>query len=149
VLVERIEAPPLGPKDSRLPLRVVLRSYHPDVVVGNLALIKTSLLEIDQAPKPPLLTTKVKLRQGLNVFFFQQPGLHKEESSTYEAKFVPTHVETAAGKKLFDDLPGDRVQNNRASTTVMVRGQRAVLLLEPKVGDHQLLADRLQQGGNL
>jgi uncharacterized membrane protein len=158
VLVERIEAPAFSEKDSRLPLRVVVRSFHPDVVVGDLHLIKTSL-ELHKAGgaeneqpvflSQPVLVTRVKLRQGLNVFFFQQPGLKKDESFTFEAKFVPSHVESATGKKLQEKFPGDRVQNNRASTTVLARGQRAVLLLEPKVGDHELLANRLRQGGSL
>src|SRR5207249_7671743 len=43
VLVERIEAPPYTEKDARLPLRIVLRSFHPDIVVGTLKLSKTSL----------------------------------------------------------------------------------------------------------
>lgn len=157
VLVERIEAPPFSEKDSRLPLRVVLRSFHPDVVVGELDLIKIGLElrkaaegEREQPVFSPevVLRTTVKLRQGLNVFFFQQPGLSKDDSFTFEAKFTPRHVESATGKVLVQKLPGDRVQNNRASTTVMARGQRAVLLLEPKVGDHQLLVDRLQTKGS-
>jgi len=154
VLVERIEAPNQIAKDSRLPLRVVLRSYHPDVVVGDLHLSKRGLqlqrVDDEKQEMPvfqplPVLTSRVKLKQGLNVFFFEQPGLRQDEAFSYQAKFVPVRVETAAGKKLFDGLPGDRIQNNEASTMVVARGQRMVLLLEANPGEHQLLVDRLQQ----
>src|SRR5207249_4209441 len=87
---------------------------------------------------------EVKLRQGLNVFYYQQPPARKENAYVYEAKFVPTRVETHAGAKIHDGLPGDRIENNRASVSVMMRGDRAVLLVEPKVGDHKLLVDRLR-----
>src|SRR5205807_542081 len=80
----------------------------------------------------PVLETVVKLRQGLNVFFYTQPGLKRDESYTFEAKFIPLRVEDARGGKLHDGLPGDRVENNTASTNVMARGQKTVLLVEPK-----------------
>src|SRR5262249_14170316 len=35
-------------------------------------------------------------------------------------------------------------ENNRASSTVVAQGQRAVLFVEPRVGDHKLLVDRLR-----
>jgi len=154
VLVERVEAPALTEKDARLPLRIILRSHHPDVVVGTLKVVKISpgLKADDAAPddRPPfeaqlILETVVKLRQGLNAFFYTQPGLTHDESAIFEAKFIPLRVEDTHGNKLQDGLPGDRVENNTASTNVMARGQKAVLLVEPKVGDHKLLADRLRK----
>src|SRR5262249_20434113 len=75
--------------------------------------------------------------------FFQQPGSKKEEAYTYEAKFVPSHVEDSRGNLVQKSLPGDRVENNRASATVMARGQQSILLLESTPGGHKLLVDRL------
>jgi uncharacterized membrane protein len=152
VLVERVEAPPLTEKGSRLPIRIVIRSYNPNIIVGNLRLTKISL-EMHKGDKEtqasfsaqPVLETEVKLRQGLNAFFFQQPGSNKDDSYTYEAVFVPQRVVSEGGKVLENGLPGDRIENNRASANVMSRGQRAVLLVEPEVGEHKLLADRLQK----
>jgi uncharacterized membrane protein len=154
VLVERVEAPSLTEKDARLPLRIVIRSHNPSVVVGTLKLLKVSpglKADVPAANQRPVFEaqvvfeTVVKLRQGLNAFFYTQPGLKQEESFTFEAKFVPLRVEDARGNKLEDGLPGDRVENNTASTNVMARGQKMVLLVEPKVGDHKLLADRLRK----
>jgi len=151
VLVERVEAPPLTEKGARLPIRIVIRSYNPNIIVGNLRLTKISLemRKGDGAAQPsfsaqPVVETEVKLRQGLNAFFFQQPGSNKDDSYSYEAVFVPLRIVTDGGKLLQNGLPGDRIENNRASANVMSRGQRAVLLVESEVGDHKLLADRLQ-----
>lgn len=153
VLVERVEAPSVTEAKARIPIRIVLRSFHPQVVAGSLQLTKISLEMRKVAGREreqpffeaaPLFETQVKLRPGLNVFFFQQGGVQKDEAYTYEARFVPQWVETPSGKKLEKGLAGDRIENNRASTSVMARGQRAVLLVEPEVGRHQLLADRLQ-----
>ena len=152
VLVERIEVPPVTEKDSRVPMRVVIRSFNPNVVVGNLHLTKTSL-EMRKSTKQdseepsfeskPILVQQVKVKQGLNVFYFQQPGAKKDDAYIYEAKFVPGHVELHDGRKKEEGLAGDRVENNRASASVLARGQRSVLIIEPNVGDHRLLADRL------
>jgi uncharacterized membrane protein len=152
VLVERVEAPPYTDKDARVPLRIILRSFHPQVVVGTLTLTKIGLAKrvTDEGheeaffDKHDVMTTKVKLKQGLNVFYHQQPGTKKEESYTYEAKFVPDHVETAAGLVVQQGLPGDRIENNRASVSVIARGQPALLFVESKAGDHKLFIDRLR-----
>jgi uncharacterized membrane protein len=153
VLVERIEAPPYTDKDARVPLRVILRSYHPQVVVGTLTLTKYSLVKTKDPEtgsiKPsfepqPVMTSKVKLKQGLTPIYIQQPGARTEDSYTYEARFVPEHVETAAGQMLYKGLPGDRIENNFASVNIIVRGEPSLLFIEPKVGDHQLLVDRLR-----
>jgi uncharacterized membrane protein len=152
VLVERVEVPAVTEKGGRLPLWIILRSYNPHLVVGNLRLIKTSLgvKKVNGIEQPAFETQVVgeqivKLRQGLNAIPASQPGARDDDSYTYEAIFVPFYVEREDGTKLHDGLPGDRIENNRASASVMARGQRAVLLIEPKVGEHKLLADRLRK----
>jgi uncharacterized membrane protein len=151
VLVERVEAPSITEKDTRLPIRVVLRSYNPDTVVGTLRLNKISLemrkvgegKAVPAFEARPVLESTVRLRYGLNPFFFQEPGSKTDDSFTYEAVFEPSHVVRDGGGR--ERLVGDRVENNRASTSVLARGQRAVLLIEPNIGDHKLLADRLEK----
>lgn len=152
VLVERIEAPAQTEKNARVPLRVVIRSHNPHVVVGTLQLDRVSL-RLRQAPgeaeqalfdREPVAAAKVALKTGLNVYYFQQGTPKKDDAFTYEARFTPSFVRDADGRKLADGLPGDRVENNRASVSVMARGQRAVLLLEPEPGMHRLLVDRLR-----
>jgi uncharacterized membrane protein len=153
VLVERVEAPPFTDKDARVPLRIILRSFNPQVVVGTLTLTKSTLVKrknpdtgniepyFDKDESKP---TRVKLKQGLNVFYMQQPGSKKEDSYSYEAKFIPELVETADGFLVHKGLPGDQIENNRASVNVIVRGERSLLFIEPRLGDHQLLLDRLR-----
>jgi len=152
VLVERLDVPAITEKDSRLPLRVLLRSFNPQIVVGKLQLYKISLgmKKGDEKKDVPVIETRpvqesiVKLKYGLQGFNFSQPGATKDDAFVYEVKFVPTHVENDRGIKILDGFPGDRVENNRASAGVMARGQRTVLLMEPDAGDHKLLADRLR-----
>jgi uncharacterized membrane protein len=169
VIVERIEAPPLSARNSKIPLKVVLRSLYPGIVAGELSLYRDSLEKHKTEDGKDAFTfgepksilkepVKLKLPQGLTVRFFQQPGLKGDEAVTYEAKFVPTHMETPDGQIILG-LPGDRIENNKASTTVISRGQKAILLVESvasdspdkdvRTGDHKLLAERLGQGGGL
>jgi uncharacterized membrane protein len=148
VLVERVEAPPVTEKASRLPIRIVLKSFHPQAVVGTLRLTKVmgqGLGLDDLAHAEKIREERVWLQPGLNAFSFTDPGGKSEDSFTYEAVFIPLWVETAAGRKIHDGLPGDRIENNRASATVVARGQRNVLLIEPKSGEHELLVKRLQK----
>ena len=49
ILIERIEAPPITDRDSRVPLRVVVRSFHPEIVVANLTLRKVGFDAKDSA----------------------------------------------------------------------------------------------------
>ncbi len=151
VLVERVEAPPFTEQGARLPIRIVLRSFHPQIVVGNLKLLKRDLRtrkigdqELPVFDSELVLQTPVKLRPGLNAFFFQQPVTKEQDAYTYEAEFVPQHIENDKGVVVEQNFTGDRIQNNRASANVIARGQRSVLLIEPSVGAHQLLANRLQ-----
>jgi len=167
VLVERVEAPPFTEKGARLPIRIVLRSFHPQIVVGDLKLVKRDLRtkkigaqDLPVFESEVVLQTVVKLRPGLNAFFFQQPVTapsplsplppgergrsEAADAYTYEAEFVPLRVERDNGVVVQQGLSGDRIQNNRAGTNVIARGQRNVLLVEPTVGSHKLLAERLQ-----
>src|SRR5262249_24149249 len=117
-----------------------------ETVVGSLQLTKTSLDMINDQPVfegMPIIERKVELRPGLNTFTYQQPGSKKDDAYTYEAKFVPLYVKTPKG--VVQGLPGDRVENNRASASVMARGDRALLVVEPRLGDHKLFVDRLQK----
>jgi uncharacterized membrane protein len=159
VMVERIEAPPQTEQGARVPLRVVVRSYDPNIVVGRLHLDRVTV-EVKPGANPnseqaaferePVASMKVELRQGLNPFYFQQAAPKQDDAFTYEARFVPSHIQTVEGRKLAEGLPGDRIENNRASVSVMARGQRTVLLIEPRdpnapdVPTHPLLADRLR-----
>ena len=150
ILVERIEAPPITEKDSRLPLRVVVRSFHPQVVVAQLNLRKINF-EPGKEGKDDKHTVTVKLHQGLNVYYFQQAGSKEDTVFAYEATVVPLRVETPGGALVSKDLPGDRVDNNVARVCVMARGERAILLLEPREDGqensvtHQLLVDWLRK----
>jgi uncharacterized membrane protein len=144
VLVQAVEAPPKTEQGSRLPIRVLVRSYNPGTVYGTLVLRQQSGAESSQVPPSPL---RVKLRPGLNPFSFKQPLTNRQQSYTYEAIFTPEAVETEKGE-LVRGLEGDRVQNNSASTHVVALGQRRILVLEQKVGDHQLLVDRLRTMAN-
>ncbi|HZZ78951.1 MAG TPA: VWA domain-containing protein [Gemmataceae bacterium] len=155
VLVERLEAPAVTEKDSRLPLRVVIRSFHPEIVVARLQLRKITFDPAGDARNDKdnnRLSPEVKLRQGLNVFYFQQAGAKDDTVAAYEATVIPLRVETVDGRKKADGLPGDRIDNNEARVTVMSRGERAMLLLRPDLdnedkGDdetHQTLIDQLR-----
>lgn len=155
VLVERIDVPSITEKDSRLPLRVLLRSFNPQIVAGKLQLYKTSLdMKHGEEKKgvpvfnvKPIMESRVRLKFGLNGFNFSQPGAAKDDAFVYEVKFVPTHVENDRGIKILDGFAGDRVENNRASAGVMARGQRAVLIIESasdNAAPHTLLANRLR-----
>ena len=165
ILVERIEAPAVTEADTRMPIRIVIRSYNPQTVVGRLSLTKTSLqMTVDPADPagqlkvtyehPPADEKLVRVRLGLNAFYLQQPGLREEESYTYEAKFVPLGVEktpinldNANHLAKLDKEPVmlDRPENNYASTSVLARGEKKVLLIEPTAGDHALLLKTLRQ----
>jgi uncharacterized membrane protein len=163
ILVERIEAPAVTEADTRMPIRIVIRSYNPNTVVGRMSLTKTSLQMTVDAKDPtgqlkvayrpfPVEDKLVRVRLGLNAFYLQQPGLQEGESYTYEAKFVPLGVEKAPVDLDNPDLAKldrqavklDRPENNYASTSVLARGEKRVLLIEPAPGDHALLLKTLR-----
>jgi uncharacterized membrane protein len=136
VLVERVEAPPTTEQDAPVPIRILVRSFNPHVVVARLRLILNGA-------DNPLFEERVRLRQGLNAFTFQQPG-GKGEAYAYKAMIIPERVEDVRGKVLEARVTGDRPDNNAAETTVIARGKRAVLLVEPMPGEHAALVERLQ-----
>jgi hypothetical protein len=144
VLVERVDAPAVIEQGARVPVRVLVRSHNPDVVVGRLVLRQIT-------EKEPLKIVGVRdparLRFGLNPFSFDRPLTDEQRSYTYEAEFQPLLVEDENGKVLHKGLPGDRVQNNRASTHVVARGQGRILLLENEAGQHKELVERLVEAG--
>lgn len=151
ILVERIEAPRLTEKGAQLPVRVVLRSFHPQVVVARLEVRKIFFdPQRDLRDELARNTTIVKLRQGLQIFSLQETAAKEETAFAYEAKITPLAVETPDGARVHNELPGDRIENNVARVVVMARGQRSVLILEDRpekmenVVTHQLLVDRLR-----
>lgn len=146
VLVQSVEAPPLTEQGSRLPIRVLVRSYNPLPVRGTLTLRQIS-------DGPPVIVggrpLEVRLRPGLNSIPFQHSVQNRQQSYTYQAVFEPKLVETPEGKPLRAYLPGeDRVENNLATTHVVALGQRRVLVVEPHAGDTQRLIDHLKGLGN-
>jgi uncharacterized membrane protein len=146
ILVQSIDAPPLVEQGAQLPIRVVIRSFNPNVVVGTLTVKQTSEGHSSDVPGSP--KKNVALQPGLNSFTFKQPLSSEQRSYTYEAEFLPEAVFKQEGKDLVQiakGLPGDRPQNNRATTHVVARGQRRILLVEPHTGDHQFLVDTLSR----
>lgn len=145
VLVQGVEAPPATTPGQRLPVRVLVRNANPTrAVTGTLELVQVrgrdqprfvrfKGLAADQQPGP----VRVTARPGLNGFeFLDLPGdaAIDGDSFVYRATFTP------------DNLPGDRVSNNRATAAVLARGQRRVLVLEDPTatGSHALLVDTLR-----
>jgi uncharacterized membrane protein len=145
VLVERIDVPPLVEQGGQVPVRVLVRSYNPNIVVGKLTLKQTTE---DQTAIIGTLSS-VQLHLGLNSFAFTRPLTDQQRSYTYEAEFEPQRIVDAAGNVLYEGRPpGDRPQNNRASAHVMARGQRRVLILQQgPASDHSKLAATLTAAG--
>jgi uncharacterized membrane protein len=165
VLMERIEAPSVTETDTRLPIRVVIRSYFPKTVIGRLSLTKSSLKmgpDPNDPSGPPRVDYRtenvseeklVRLRLGLNVFYIQQPGLKEDESFVYKSKIVligvekePIDLENEQELAKLDKeaVKLDRPENNYATTMVLARGEKKVLIIEPKIGDHELLVKTLR-----
>jgi hypothetical protein len=146
VLVERVDAPPLIEQGTQVPIRVLVRSYNPNIVLAKLTLRQiTEGQGAREVGKPQV----VKLRQGLNSFSFTREAANEQQSYTYEAEVQPLQIVDEEGNVLVDGRPpGDRVQNNRASTHVVARGRRRILLLEGKADDHQFLVERLLAAGD-
>lgn len=160
VLVHRVEAPAVAEEGGRLPIRVLLRSFNPNVVVGELALRQrverqSGEVLIEAGPGvvergPPAV---VQLRPGLNAFSFRQTLANVQQSYTYEAVFTPRGV--ANGGTIAAGLPGDRLQNNAATTHVLALGRRRILFVESRANaaadgslradpDHGYLCERLR-----
>lgn len=147
VMVQSVEAPALTEQGARLPIRVLVRSFNPNPVIGMLTLRQLSDGQSEIVGGKPI---RVRIRPGLNSVPFPTRQLAgKEQSYTYEAVFQPEAVEMADGQKVRRYLPGeDRVENNRATTHVVALGQRRILIIEPAQGDHDLLVQHLKELGN-
>jgi uncharacterized membrane protein len=159
VLVESVEAPPLTEQGSRLPIWVVIRSYNPRRVRGTLRLEQKStesapvlvkILPGQGVPNDQVgsETPRVELQPGVNRFRFQQTLASEKRSYTYEAKFQPEEQANEAGEWT-KGVPGDRPQNNSASTHVVTLAQRRVLFIEQdgKAGEHAWLTSQLPRAG--
>ena len=144
VLVERVEAPLTIEQGGQLPLKVWVRSYSRRPVVGTLTVKQIGEDRTVLVEEPP---PRVTLQLGLNSFSFRQPLAGEQRSYTYEAEFHPEGILDERGRLAVRGLPGDRVQNNRASTHVVARGRRRVLLLEAEAGEHRELVERLRAAG--
>lgn len=144
VLVQAVEAPAQTEQGARLPIRVLVRSYNPRPVLGTLTLKQVAQGEAVPVAGSPM---RVEVHPGLNLFRFKQPLGDQQKTYTYQAIFTPEGVKGDDGE-VVRGLPGDRPQNNSASTHVVAFGQRRILLLEQVQGDHQFLADRLREVGN-
>jgi uncharacterized membrane protein len=142
VLVEGVEAPPFTEQSAQLPIRVLLRSYNPGTVVGMLTLRRLSGGASVPVPPSPM---QVRVHPGLNAVSFKQTLGHEQQSYTYEATFQPLQIiDPDSGAR---SVTGYRTENKRATTHVIALGQRRLLLIEPREGEHQLLLDRLRAMG--
>jgi uncharacterized membrane protein len=143
VLIERVQAPSIVEQGSRVPIRVLVRSYNRHRVGGKLTLKQITEGEVTQIGK----AREVELQYGLNPFSFDRPLTDEQRSYTYEAEFQPEWYEDTDGIRHEGRPPGDRPQNNKASAHVVARGQRKVLILEGKAGEQQHLVDTLLAAG--
>lgn len=148
VLVSSVEAPSVTEQSSQLPLRVLIRNFNPRMVEGILTL--NQVTEGQTIPVPPS-PVRVQLRPGLNSIPFKKSLTKQQESYTYEAIFQPDAVVDVKGEPLAEASAAlkaqDRVLNNRATTHVIALGQRRVLIIEPKAGDHEFLVEHLSKVG--
>jgi len=128
-----------GVEKGHLLLRVDNRPVNRPERVDELLAAKNAgdmvELTLTREPMRLVVDTRVPLRKGLNKFSFTRPLTDEQRSYTYEAEVLPLRVEDATGRRLLDGLPGDRVQNNRASAHILARGQRRVLILENRSSD--------------
>jgi uncharacterized membrane protein len=162
ILMVRIDAPPVTGAGTPMPIHLVVRSYFPQTVVARLTLIKRTLRlpndpkggqEVDYSDVPVGEELLVRLRLGLNDFYLEQPGLKEEESYVYRAKIVPLGVEKEPidlknpdfTKLDKEAVKADRERNNYAYATVLTRGEKKVLLIEPSSGEHDLLVRTLRK----
>ena len=143
VLIERVQAPSIVEQGSRVPIRVLVRSYNRHRVGGKLTLKQITEGEVTQIGK----AREVELQYGFNPFSFDRPLTDEQRSYTYEAEFQPEWYEDTDGIRHDGRPPGDRPQNNKASAHVVARGQRKVLILEGKEGEQQHLVDTLLAAG--
>jgi hypothetical protein len=159
VLVQSVEAPPVTTTGTRLPLRVLIRNTSKTRVVrGVLELLRVGLNEAGgekveqvaiEADQPQVIDAPmgkpatVILQPGLNALRFRDvPPKAGETSFSYRATFTPilSGKPSADGQlgEVVVGMPNDRVANNRATTAVVMKGQRRVLFVEePKNGQSE------------
>ncbi len=147
VMVQSVEAPPLTEQGARFPIKVLLRSYNPNPVIGTLTLTqKSGDQEKNIEPGPEHPKGRVTLRPGLNSITFPPPLERPTGSFTYKARFEPLGV-LVDGRMA--PPPRGHLQNKVATTHVLALGQRKVLLIEgktPKDGEpyeHEFLYEHL------
>jgi Mg-chelatase subunit ChlD len=144
VLVERVQAPSLIEQGSKVPIRVLVRSYNPHHVGGVLTLKQIT----EGPPRPVGQPLEVVLQYGLNSYSFDPPLTNEQRSYTYEAEFQPKWYEDSDAIRHEGKPPGDRTENNKASAHVVARGQKRILILEGKEGEQRALEDALLAAGN-
>ncbi|MBY0523325.1 MAG: VWA domain-containing protein [Gemmataceae bacterium] len=147
VLVQSVEAPPITEQGARFPIRVLIRSYNPRLVKGTVTL--RQIVGADSKLMPPAIgkpggPLSVTLRPGLNSITFPPPDKPPTGSYTYEAIFQSEGV-LVDGNLL--PAPRGHPQNKRATTHVLALGQRKVLLIENKEGEHDFLFEHLRKLG--
>lgn len=152
VLIQSIDAPPEVEEGAPLLIQVALRSFNPNTVAGMLTVQQRLQREgvddwVDVAPPK-----RVQLGPGLKTITFERPRLpeqkEKQGSFTFRAKFVPLWSKTSDGKTV-EGLPGDRPENNTATTHVIARRDKSrILLLEPTKDAFKLLEDNLPTAAN-
>ena len=95
--------------------------------------------------KPPRVQLAPRVETNhprLSSFVFRYTVTGQQRPYTLEAEFQPEWVEDKDGNVLLHGLPGDRVQNNRATTHIVARGQRRVLVVEQKLGEQKFVGAR-------
>jgi uncharacterized membrane protein len=146
VMIQSVEAPPQADANSQVPIRVLIRSYSPHTVVGELTLQQVSEGRVVNVQPPTL----VRVGPGLTPIVFRRQQQQKS-SFTYEARFEPKWVEDKGVKLPAESealVRNDRVQNNRATTHVIARNKKPrILVIEPERGDHEFFIDRLARVG--
>lgn len=144
VLVQSVDAPPLTDQGARFPVNVIIRSYNPRLVKGAVTLRQIADGESKLMPPEvgkPGGAKEVVLRPGINRVTFPPPANRPQGSYTYEATFQPEGVIVDGELR---PAPRGHPQNKRATTHVLALGQRRVLLIEGKQGEHDFLFDHLR-----
>jgi uncharacterized membrane protein/Mg-chelatase subunit ChlD len=171
VLMDYIYAPPLAQGESKQILHVQMHNRFRKNVIVRFSLTKSSL-RIVPDPNDPGGPGRVEyrnepIREEIPLrltpggyqkdFYVQQPETKEEESVVYKAKIIPIGVEKEPididNEQEYSRLDKeavklDRPENNYASTMVLARGEKKVLVIEPKIGDHKLLVETLQKSSN-
>jgi hypothetical protein len=143
VLVESVSAPTQIEKGADLAVTVRIRSFNPNIVKGELKLVRVT--EGDKEESVPGSPKQVDLEPGVNSITFHDTVTDQEQSYSYEARFTPKGYFN--GERFVEGLPGSKPQNKRASTHVIARGERRILLIEATKDEHRFLYDQLLAAG--